>query len=241
MGAQMTRSARLMSLHSLRQQFTELAPDVFNQKIARAWLQEDCPLFFVPPGNRMAWIYDSMGLSAILDRVLAELDIRYYITGSVAAIAYGEPRTAGDLNLVLAASMADVDRLTAAVEANGFYVLTLDGVKPGRMAALRMIHTASISKASLLISGPDDFELGKFFRTRLIGFPGLPDLNFISPEDLVLSKLLWGQHTEPEKQWRDVLGVVKVQADRLDDSYLSLWAKRLGIKDLAKQALTAGR
>jgi hypothetical protein len=64
--------------------------------------------------------------------------------------------------------------------------------------------------------------------------------NFASPEDLILSKLLWGQQTQSEKQWRDVLGIVKVQADRLDAEYLSLWAEHLGLVELLVQVLAAG-
>jgi hypothetical protein len=240
MGAEMTRSARSMSLHCLRAQFAELSPAAFAQKVATAWLQEDCPRHFIPTPNQMAWIQDSIGLAGILHRVLTQLGVSYYITGGVAAIAYGEPRTTRDLDLVLAVSLLDLDRLVTALEAEGFYVPGIDEVKSGRLNSLGVTHTETISRADLLIAGPGDFEQAKFARVRPIAFPGLPALNFASPEDLILSKLLWGQQTQSEKQWRDVLGIVKVQADRLDAEYLSLWAERLGLVEPLAQVLAAG-
>jgi hypothetical protein len=61
-----------------------------------------------------------------------------------------------------------------------------------------------------------------------------------SAEDTVLTKLEWyrmGSEVS-ERQWRDVLGVLKVQAERLDLAYLRRWAAALGVADLLEQALS---
>jgi hypothetical protein len=57
------------------------------------------------------------------------------------------------------------------------------------------------------------------------------------PEDVVLQKLVLGRGSQPEKQWRDVLGVLKLQGDRLDFSYLWRWADELGLAEALDQAL----
>lgn len=61
-----------------------------------------------------------------------------------------------------------------------------------------------------------------------------------SAEDNILHKLKWYQKggEVSEQQWRDVLGVMKVQGEELDLSYLDQWARRLGLEDLLEQALT---
>ena len=39
-----------------------------------------------------------------------------------------------------------------------------------------------------------------------------------------------------DRQWNDVLGVLKVQKDSLDDNYLKYWASELKIEDLLEMA-----
>ena len=60
-----------------------------------------------------------------------------------------------------------------------------------------------------------------------------------SAEDTILAKLEWYRlgNEVSERQWRDVLGVLKVQIGRLDIAYLRLWAARLDVADLLERAL----
>ncbi len=58
-------------------------------------------------------------------------------------------------------------------------------------------------------------------------------LFYASAEDIVLSnlknRLKWRSQSGSEKQWRDVLGILKVQGDLLDVGYLREWASVLGV------------
>lgn len=59
-----------------------------------------------------------------------------------------------------------------------------------------------------------------------------------SAEDTILQKLRWFQKGGgvSERQWDDVLGVLKVQADALDYAYMQRWATDLGVAELLQQA-----
>ena len=62
---------------------------------------------------------------------------------------------------------------------------------------------------------------------------------FHSAEDILLQKLRWyrrGGETS-DRQWRDVIGLVRVQGARLDRAYLATGAARLGVEDLLEKAL----
>ncbi|NJK27558.1 MAG: hypothetical protein HC925_01915 [Coleofasciculaceae cyanobacterium SM2_3_26] len=239
MAAAMMQNARRFSLASLHQHFGELRSEAFARKVAAAWLQEDCPPEFTPTLNEMTWIQDSISLAGLLHEILTQLDISYYITGGVAAIAYGEPRTTRDLDMVLAVEPSDCDRLVAVLEASGFYVPGVEEVKAGRMTTLGITHMESIARADLVLSGNGEFDRLKFQRIRAIDVPSVGILQFISPEDIILSKLLWGRRSQSEKQWRDVLGVLKVQGDRLEFEYLRHWATWLELADSLDRALSS--
>ena len=60
-----------------------------------------------------------------------------------------------------------------------------------------------------------------------------------SAEDIILQKLIWYRlgNQVSDRQWRDVLGVMKVQADKLNFNYLRDWAERLNLSNLMEQAL----
>ena len=59
-----------------------------------------------------------------------------------------------------------------------------------------------------------------------------------SPEDIILNKLEWFKLGDEasEKQWSDILGVIKVQSDNLDKDYLKYWAKQLEVSELLVKA-----
>lgn len=55
---------------------------------------------------------------------------------------------------------------------------------------------------------------------------------------MILSKLEWYRMGEEisERQWFDVLSVLRIQQGRLDLEYMRQWAGRLGVSDLLERA-----
>jgi hypothetical protein len=236
MGVQLNRSARKFAIACFHRQFPHLSHDRFSRKLAEAWLP-DCPSTYIPQGSEITWIQDSIQLAGQLDSVFKQLSIPYYVTGGVAAIAYGEIRTTQDLDIAIAISTEQIVRLSKLLQQQRFYVAGLEQAIAGKMKTLQITHMETITRADLIVSEGNDYEQLKFTRRRSYPLESGIEIDLASPEDLIVSKLSWQQS---EKQLSDVLGIMKVQADNLDFAYIDRWAKVFGltevIDNLRKQA-----
>jgi hypothetical protein len=167
--------------------------------------------------------------------------VAYLIGGSFASSLHGEPRSTNDVDVV-----ADLDQTSARlfVESLGdaFYADTSTATEALRAGgSFNVIHIESAVKVDIFVAGPDAFDQERLRRRQRIAVNALgkPATLYVdTAEDVILRKLEWyrrGGETS-ERQWRDVLAVLRVQ-QHLDDAYLRTWAERLAVADLLARAL----
>ena len=176
-------------------------------------------------------------------QLLEQLSIRYYIGGSVASSAHGLPRTTIDVDIVVDLKHTQVKTIVAALQ-SGFYI-DADVIHTAidNEATFNIVHLETFIKLDIFIlkSAPYD----QMVVLRSVKGTLAPDdsdeliVRFSSPEDIVLHKLYWFRlgGEQSERQWRDLLGVLKVQTDNLDRDYMQQWAQQLGVSDLLQRAL----
>jgi hypothetical protein len=173
-----------------------------------------------------------------LVQTLERLHLDYLVTGSMATIAYGEPRLTNDLDVVIALPIELVDRFCDAFPEEDFY-LSRDAVRDAvrRGHQFNIIHFASGLKVDVIIPADDDFERSRKSRGRAL--PVGPDweARFASPEDVILRKLQYFQEGGSEKHLRDIAGVFKIQGNRLDLGYIAEWAESLGVSEVWQELL----
>jgi hypothetical protein len=237
MSAKLTQGARQLCLCGLRQTHPSLSSAALAKAIAKAFLGDDYSPQFIPTGNEMTWIQDSISLAIQLQTIFADLEIPHYITGGVAAATYGEPRTTRDLDMVIALSLDRLDTMVKRLENEGFYVPGVEDLRSGRLQTLGITHQETIARADLMLAGSSSFEREQFSRRRAIEIPSRGTLYLASPEDIILNKFLWREHSQSEKQWRDILGILKVQGQTLDLDYLTKQANTLNISTALGQAM----
>jgi hypothetical protein len=179
----------------------------------------------------------------VLEEVIAALSrlgIPYALGGSWASCLFGQMRLTLDADLSVEPFPGKEAALCACFGES--YYISLDCVKDavrGR-SSFNIIHLDSGFKVDCFVRKDRPFEQSLMARRRSHILPGQqgPPLQCVTPEDVVLLKLEWFRlgNEASERQWRDVLGVLQVQAGRLDDGYLDHWAADLSVADLLRRA-----
>lgn len=180
-------------------------------------------------------------IAAAFDR----LGIEWLLGGSLASSILGEPRTSVDIDLALRLQIQDIDRLGREL-ASTFFVdpeAGRDAIR--RRTSFNVIHRETMLKVDLFVLGDATFDREQLSRRRPTRVtPDSPQhVPVSSAEDLVPRKLAWFRAGGgvSDRQWRDVLGILKVQRGHLDAAYLHRWAESLGLTELLEHALREAR
>ncbi len=159
---------------------------------------------------------------------LTKLNISYMVTGSFAVNFYGIPRTSHDIDFVVQIRSQDADMFARGFPAD-FYAdpeFMRQAIEQHFM--FNVIDPSSGLKIDFWMLKNEPYDAERFRRRcvqtvfgRAIWMP--------SPEDVILSKLLWYKESQIDKDFNDARGVWEVQKESLDQTYLQIWATRLSI------------
>lgn len=182
---------------------------------------------------------------AILLRVvdiLEDMNILYLVTGSIASSVLGEPRSTVDVDIVADIRPEHVERLVEAML--GEFYIDNEAVREAiaRDASFNVIHQQTLQKVDIFVAARKPLDQEQMRRRQALVLTKAPERSvyFLTAEDLILQKLNWYRMGGgvSDRQWRDILGLLKVQAQRLDLEYLRRWALDLGLVDLLDLALS---
>lgn len=162
-----------------------------------------------------------------------KLKIPYLITGAIASIAYGEPRFTNDIDIVADINLGQAIALRSFFPEDEFY-MDVDSVRNAieDRHQFNIIHPSSGLKADVIISKKDDFDQSRFKRIKRLNVSEKESANFAAPEDVIIKKLEYFKKGGSEKHLRDIASMLKISADMIDRTYISFWAKKLGLTEI---------
>ena len=176
---------------------------------------------------------------------LDQLGIRYHLGGSYASSIHGIPRQTQDIDFVVDLRLSQAGQLATKLEGD-FYVDEQRARQAiERRSSFNLVHVGSGIKVDFFVRGDEPFDLEEFARHRPELLQTEPERRVFvkTPEDTLLRKLQWYRlgGEVSDRQWSDVLGVARIQGDRLDRPYLERWSGELGVADLLQRALGSDR
>jgi hypothetical protein len=167
------------------------------------------------------------------------LRIAYFLGGSMASSIHGLYRATADADFV-AALRPDHAEPFAKLLKPAFYAeseIIRAASEAGR--SFNIINFETMLKVDVFVARPEPFHIAQMRRRVLQEIGGNTAKIYVSsPEDTILAKIQWYREggCVSDRQWNDILGVFKVQADGLDRAYLAEWARELRVTDLLAKA-----
>jgi len=174
-------------------------------------------------------------LLCLAAKILEELAIPYLITGGMAVAVWAKPRFTWDIDIV-------IELLPEKLPLLAQRLLAIDkDVYVSREAMRRalenkgefnFIHPQTGLKVDFWVLKNDSFDKNRIKNPVKKIIDGQA-VNFISPEDLILSKLLWHKISPSDKQTEDIKSVLRIS--KVDIDYIKQWAHKQGTLEIFNQ------
>ena len=183
---------------------------------------------------------DPIAVPLRVTSALAELGIQHTVGGSIASSFAGEPRSTIDIDIVAAIDEAHVPALITALDGE-FYVDDRSMLRAVRARGrTNLIHQATQLKVDIFVSGGTALDEQQLARRQRVDLGQGRVLYVHPPEDILLQKLRWFRvgGEVSDRQWRDVMAIIRTQGTHLDRQYLLENAPKLSVADLLERALS---
>lgn len=175
--------------------------------------------------------------------VLENLNIPYFIGGSVASSAHGRPRATMDVDMVVDLSHDKVP-IFCEVIASSFYVekgAVVEAVE--QRSSFNLLNFETMMKIDIFVTKDREFERDQFKRSKKDTIVSeelnSPSFYFCSPEDSILAKMEWYKlsNKTSDRQKSDIIGIIAVNKDKLDFNYIKKHVKKMNLEEVWKEIL----
>ena len=181
---------------------------------------------------------------AAVAAALDAMQVRWGVGGSLASAAYGEPRATNDADLIAVLSEVEARDLVTRLGPDFYADQDAAADAARRRSSFNIIDKRSFIKVDVFVPPAGRLGIGQLDRcVKLELYPGLAPVPILSPEDVIIQKLRWfhigGEASD--RQWRDILSVVRAMGADLDGAYLDDVCVEANLGDLLARARREAR
>lgn len=234
-----TKGIQQWAIAGIRHQHPDATPTEIRFYLAIRWLGKETANQLYRDNESKILDAESIRLALRVAEILETLTIPYLIGGSIASSILGEPRATLDVDVVADLQLFHVPPLLQVMTGEFFIDEMMVREAIERKSSFNIIHLESMQKVDIFVLSNQPLAQIEMQRRQQLVITQNPDKSawIASAEDIILQIIWYRLGNQSDRQWRDVLGVLKVQADRLDFNYLNQWAETLQLQDLIAQAL----
>jgi len=176
-------------------------------------------------------------ITLLVTQTLERLGVTYALGGSLASSLHGVMRSTLDVDIVADMQLEHIQPLVSALSKE-FYAddeMMRDAIQ--HHSSFNLVHYETAFKVDIFIRKLRAFDQMQLERRKLSVITTDPEQSVyvVSPEDIILAKLEWYRMggEVSDRQWRDILGVLKTRAGELDIDYFRTYAKLKSIPPIS--------
>ncbi len=184
---------------------------------------------------------DTLKVALAAAGILDELGVRWFLGGSLASSVHGIPRATFNADIMADLRPQHVRPLLKSLGADWYAdeATIMEAIQ--QRSSFNLIHFATAMKVDVFLPKLRRFDGGEFTRSRKMRVEEGSDIeaSVCCAEDIVIAKLEWYRlgSEDSERQWNDVLGVLRLNSGRLDVGLLRTSADEVGVSDLLQRVL----